>query len=113
MRLRKECGRGVIAKLLDFLIAACPGRTESYVWGKRKKNMLNAQAGLGFAFSYPGNSEDDRFRPAVLSKIARFLWESKPGLQPESEQFRSAIPWRQGHHEVEKSILLSLSGPLN
>ena len=42
-----------------------------------RKIMLNAQARLAFAFSYPGNSEDDRSRPAVLSKIARFLWESK------------------------------------
>ena len=61
--------------------------------------MLNAQAAWVVTFSYPRNSEDDRLGAAVLCKIARFLWESMPGPQPESEQLRSAIPWWQGHHQ--------------
>ena len=33
---------------------------------------------MGFTFSYPGNSENDRSRPAVLSKIARFFGNRNP-----------------------------------
>jgi hypothetical protein len=44
--------------------------------------MLNAQSAGVVTVLYPRANEDDRSRPAVLCKIARFLWESRPDRNP-------------------------------
>jgi len=82
----------------------CPsGQNGMLVRGKRKDNPEWPNH-LGCHLSEPRQPQHDRSRPAVLSKIARSLWEARAAPQPESEQFRSAIPWSEGHHELEKSI---------
>lgn len=91
--VRKGCHRQT-----SGLSDRCPsGQSGMLVRGKPNDNAACPNR-LGCHVTYPRNNEDDRSGPAVLCKIARFLWESRPEPQPECEQFRSAIRWWQGHH---------------